>query len=246
VQLYNQLIAAGYAHGDLQRIRAAYELATELFSALYRADGRPFVAHLVGVASVLAAEGAPPAVVTAGLLHSAYTQGDFGHPGRRPSARARQRLRSVVGEQVESLVARYARFPWNDASRDDIRSRPDVAATGPERDVILMRLANTLDDYRELAVTYSAKSAGPAAGLRDAIDPSIDIARGLGAIRLADSLVAAKSEATRIACPSVLNTRRSSSYRVVPPSLRLTARALASRLLGRVARGTHSREGADD
>jgi hypothetical protein len=110
-----------------------------------------------------------------------------------------------------------------------------------------MRLANTLDDYLELAVTYSAKSAGPAASLRDAIDPSIDIARGLGAIRLADSLVAAKSEAASTACPSVLNTRRSSSYRVVPESLRLTVRALGSRLLGRVTRGTRPRrEIADD
>jgi hypothetical protein len=151
-----------------------------------------------------------------------------------------------VGEQVESLVARYAVFPWNDATRGDIRSRLDIAATAPERDVILMRLANTLDDYLELAVTYSAKNAGPAASLRGAIDASIDLARGLGALHLADSLVAAKSEAARIACPSVLNTQRSSSYKVVPESLRLTVRALASRLLGRITRGTRPRRVADD
>ena len=54
LQLYNQLFAQPSTANDLGDVRAAYELAAELFSGLYRCSGKPFVAHVVGTASVVA------------------------------------------------------------------------------------------------------------------------------------------------------------------------------------------------
>ena len=69
--LYQQLHDLGYTPEKLADIREAYELATALFAGRFRPCGRPFTAHLVGTASVLAKLGAPAAVVAAGLLHAA-------------------------------------------------------------------------------------------------------------------------------------------------------------------------------
>src|SRR5262245_11904038 len=69
LQLYNQLLARGWTTNDLHHARAAYELAADLFSGQYRCSGKPFVAHLVGTASVAAAVGLPSELVLAALLH---------------------------------------------------------------------------------------------------------------------------------------------------------------------------------
>jgi len=76
--LYKQAHAAGYARGELVWLRDCYEFATSLFTGHLRASGKPFLSHLVGTASTLAALGAPAVAVGAGLLHAAYSDGDFG------------------------------------------------------------------------------------------------------------------------------------------------------------------------
>ena len=78
LQLYPQLIEAGWSEHDLARARAAHDLSCELFAGCYRPSNKAFIAHLVGTASALAAWGEPPDTVLAGLLHSSYLYGDFG------------------------------------------------------------------------------------------------------------------------------------------------------------------------
>jgi len=109
VQLYNQLWAAGWEDAGLLKARRAYELAAELFAGRFRPMGKPFVAHLVGVASLLQRFGAPPAAVVAGVVHSAYPQGDFGtgQTGRLPQHR--ERVREAIGPDAERLVDRATR-----------------------------------------------------------------------------------------------------------------------------------------
>src|SRR5689334_6346982 len=118
-QLYGQLLAAGYAMSDVARVRDAYQLASSLFAGQLRPDGRPFVCHLVGVASLLAMLEATADTMIAGLLHSAYTHGDFGLGRGRPTGGARERLRATVGAQAERLVFRYSSCPWNPSTVSD-------------------------------------------------------------------------------------------------------------------------------
>src|SRR5262249_52556405 len=78
---YEELREAGRPAEELLGARRAYDLAARLFAGQYRATGKPFVAHLVGVASIVARLGERQAVVVAALLHAAYDQGAF--PGWR-------------------------------------------------------------------------------------------------------------------------------------------------------------------
>ncbi len=86
-QLYGQLIAARYGSEEIVAVHRAYTLATKVFAGQLRPEGRPFVCHVVGVASILAMVEAPHATIVGGLLHSAYSHGDFGH-GRGHVTRA--------------------------------------------------------------------------------------------------------------------------------------------------------------
>lgn len=136
LQLYAQCAALASAEQD--RIRSAYELATLLFAGHFRGSGKPFVCHLVGTASVLQRQGAPPSVVTAGLLHAVYLQPGLPRVrGGLPSL-----LRGSMGNEVESLVAAYAQM-----------GEPAPDAGGPlARLLVWIRLADTFDDCLDGAV----------------------------------------------------------------------------------------------
>jgi len=71
--LREQAAAHGYGAAHIRAIEAACDYATLLCDGLYRADGRPFLNHLIGTASALVRYELRHDVVLAGLLHSAYT-----------------------------------------------------------------------------------------------------------------------------------------------------------------------------
>src|SRR5258706_15670122 len=79
LQLYRPLAEVGYAAADIASAGRAYELALELFPGTYRGSGKPFLAHLVGTAGIVAGLRARPALIATGLLHAAYAHGEFGN-----------------------------------------------------------------------------------------------------------------------------------------------------------------------
>ena len=178
LQLYEQIAARPDA--ERLRVRAAYELATELFAGRYRGSGKPFVAHLVGTASVLAQHGAPLDVVLAGLLHAAYHQGEFGsgRPGMTVSRRTR--MRRALGAGAEELIARYTRYEW---SRVPDRIAPD------DRPVVLMRIANEVDECADRGLLYSG--SGKRRSMAEHVARFTVAAKALGEAQLAEQLQAA-------------------------------------------------------
>ena len=125
--LYQQLHQLGYANESLARIRAAYEVAANLFAGRFRPCGRTFIAHLVGTGSILAELGAAEPVVAAGLLHAAYEQGDFGFIRWR---HRRGHVRNIVGAAVEDLVWRYDGLKWYGGVKRTLFEQLDTLA-GP-------------------------------------------------------------------------------------------------------------------
>src|SRR5919106_5061667 len=153
LQLYTQLRRAGYPDAQLTLVRSGYDLARRLCTASFRGSGKPLLAHLVGTASILASMRQPATVVTAGLLHAAYALGDFGDGRLGMTEPKRDRLRQTVGAEVENLVARYTAFDWNKHTIPSIRER--VESLSPiERDVLVIRLANELEDHLDFGVLY--------------------------------------------------------------------------------------------
>lgn len=154
-QLMNQAIAAGADAPALARLRVTYELAEQVADGVYRPQGEPLLCHLVRTASIVLAEGQALAVVHAALLHAVYSLrrrvGSGGEHGAR-----RTWLRKAVGSEVEQLVFAYDQLPWNSAARLE-RHVVGFAGYGQTtRRVVLMRLANELEDHLDRSAAYAS------------------------------------------------------------------------------------------
>jgi hypothetical protein len=182
--LYQQLHDAGWTEADLVLARDAYLLAMRLFSDRFRANGKPFVAHLVGTASILAMVGARPAIVIAGLLHAVYANGVFPDGFAGVSDSHRSIVRKTSGVEAEQLVAAYQALAWKPAVVRPLIA--DWAAVDAElRDVLLMRMANELEDHLGLGMRLCDEGRAEA-GMRR--EEHIAIARSLGQQTLALAL----------------------------------------------------------
>jgi (p)ppGpp synthase/HD superfamily hydrolase len=158
LQLYRQLISQERHQVEIAQVRAAYNIACELFSGLYRPSGKTFIAHLVGTASVLADCYVDINVVNAGLVHAAYTAGDFGDGKSGLMDFKRTELASIIGSDAEKIVFEYSQQPWPPANISEFRlmAESDNAAT---RNSVLIRLANELEEYVDLGVHFCHEEA---------------------------------------------------------------------------------------
>src|SRR6185295_1139704 len=87
-------------------------------------DGKPFVAHTTGVASIVAHLGISSVVVAAGCIQTVYGDGDFGDGLQETaSPERRQVVRDAVGDEVEACIYRFRSFRLNSETIDEIASR---------------------------------------------------------------------------------------------------------------------------
>lgn len=220
---------------DVGRVRTAYSLATDLFAGQLRPEGRPFVCHLVGVASILAMLATPSTAVIAGLLHSAYTHGDFGIGKGRVTRRGRDRVRSIVGPEVEHIVAGYSRHAWNESSVGAWAAD----ATGLDSDVrllILIRLSDLMEDALDDGLLLSAKAENPHRAM--SVESLASLADVLEYPQLGSSLRRVLSQQRQAEALVPLREPRLGSYVVGPASWR-------EKVLPRLA-GFLRRDRADD
>ena len=154
LQLYNQLVDQGRSDTDLSRVRNAYELAMTLFSGAYRASGKPFLAHLIGTASILAWLELSTDVVIAGLLHASFEAGDFADRESGVTAARKERLSKVLTPAVIELLIEYHRMPR--AELMNVLSGADPVDWDPlRRQVVLMQLCDTLEEHADGAMNYA-------------------------------------------------------------------------------------------
>ncbi|MEO8306278.1 MAG: glycosyltransferase [Betaproteobacteria bacterium] len=236
IQLLNQLHRQGYGAADLRSVVSAYELAMVLTTGRFRASGKTFIAHLVGTASILGSLNVSAAMICAGLLHAVYSAGDFGDDRPGISDAKRQRVRSVVGETIEDYVCRYHDLHWTEETVRVVDDALDGMAA-IDRDVVVIRLANELEDHLDLGILYSGdrKQVGPAGSHR--FRRMIDMARRLGFPGLAEELARAEEETATTTLPPQLRPPivRNSSFPVAPQSLQRLRDFLAGRLASREA-----------
>jgi HD domain len=152
-RLYKQLSQDGYTKTDLRTLHDTYELAMQLFTCMYRPSGKTFMAHLVGVGSILGTLHAPIELVAAGVIHSAYSDGEFGDGERGVSHWKREQVRRTVGKEIEEYVARYCATEWKDERLPAIVT--GLASLNTiDRAVLLLRLANDLEDNLDGGILY--------------------------------------------------------------------------------------------
>ena len=155
IQLYSQLTQAGWGEEDLLRARRGYELATELFAGRFRPMGKPFVCHLVGVASLVERSGGPARAVQAGLVHSAYPQGDFGGGANGSLPAHQQRVREAIGPEAEELVALYASWKEDDGLAA-LQAKGQLGEA--ERATLLIELMDTLEEHQDDGIVFCQKA----------------------------------------------------------------------------------------
>ncbi len=153
IQLFNQLHCEGYSNAEISCIQEAYTLVMSLFAGCFRLSGKTFIAHLVGTASILTALHVPIKMVAAGLMHAVYAYGDFGYGEKGITNSKRQYIRRIVGEEIEEYVARYTACKWDDQTIHIISDRFD-ALDAIDRDILLIRLANELEEHLDFGILY--------------------------------------------------------------------------------------------
>jgi len=217
LQLYAQLLGAGVGIDQVACVRDGYALAARLFAGQLRPEGRPFLCHVVGVASILAMSGAPSDTVVAGLLHSAYSHGDFGLGQGQRSSKAREEVARVVGAQVEEVVASYSELRWSAETIAGWISRPEQLRAN-ERQIAWIRLADSVEDALDCGLQLSAKPENPH---RD-VTPQmlVSLSNALGFSPLATSLERVLVTQMVDADLSRLRGHHAGSYVVGPASWR--------------------------
>jgi hypothetical protein len=198
LQLYEQIRAQGRPAGDLALIRRCYELSVTLYSGRFQGDGKPFVAHTIGVASIMAQHGGSSVVVGAACIHNVYGNGDFGDGEWETASPHRRRFVSdAVGEEVEDAIYRFRSLRLNSDTIERIVSGLD-RLDARERELLAMDLADHLEKYADRGVLYF----GDGSWIESITDKHgatmIDIANRLGypalAVALADAFEDARSQ----------------------------------------------------
>lgn len=215
IQLFNQLQREGYSNTDISCIVNAYKLAMNLFTGCFRPSGKTFIAHVVGTASILSSLHVPAKVVAASLIHAAYANNDFGNGERGITDAKRKQIRSAVGEEVEEYVARYKALKWNEQNLTKISDRLDTLDS-IDRNVVLMRLANELEEYLDLGLLYCGEGKYQQYSDR-AGAIIIEMAQKLGFPTLAIALATVFEETHQAKIPVEYN-HQNSSLLIVPKS----------------------------
>jgi (p)ppGpp synthase/HD superfamily hydrolase len=205
VQLYNQLRRQNRSVEELELVRRAYDLARSLYSGFFQADGAPFVAHVTGVASIVARLELPGDYVAAACLHNVYTNGDFGD-GRRNCATPRRRktVERAVGRDVEAHVYRF----WTLLRKKQppfqtLTDRVDTL-TPEDRQLVVMDLADTLEICHDLGPLYYGDGEDRVGDARRNGPALVGLAEHLGHTALAEMLSSSFSRLLSASIPQSL------------------------------------------
>jgi hypothetical protein len=210
-QLMQQAVRLGLGERDLVRLRRAHELAQGLTDGLYRKQSVPFLCHLIRTASITLAELPAADVVVASLLHAVYFLHVFeGSRRRGPRRTDRELLRGEIGSAAEELITRYGAIAWHDA--DVLEGYAALQDRSPEtRGLLLMALANELEDRLDAGEAYAGDGGGAAPEPRHAA-ACLALAEGLGHHELACDLREAFDLGRAAAVAPSLRTGRTGSY----------------------------------
>ena len=237
IQLYNQLIRNECSPADLTLVRRAYELAVLLFTGLYRPCGKTFLDHVVGTASIVHEIQGKPELTAAGLLHSAYSHGDFGFAGRISDRSRSKQMVDSVGSEVEAYVRTYSELSWNIRSACELPGRID-GMTQIEREVVSLRVANELEDHLNGGTLYCYSAAKHKDKLEERRELLSGLACALGLTVLQHEIDRVFSEcASQPVVPELLQrARKPRSYRILPESCRKSAWLSAYGIMRRALR----------
>jgi hypothetical protein len=163
------------------------------------------------------------------LLHAAYQEGDFAHSLEGITPRKRKQLRKMIGAEAEELVAAYT--VGSRSLKGILASHARFPLMSPvERDILLIQLANELDDYRDLASNHAANADERIAVIRQCGAQQAEMAEWLGRPELAQALRETYGQSIAALVPQPLLSEFAYGYEIVPQSCQVRPNILARRL----------------
>lgn len=225
LQLFNQMQYEGYPPEEIAYMSKVYNFTIPLFSGWFRGNGKTFLAHLIGTASILASLHLAVDVLAAGLLHAVYIQGNFKakYPGlpHQNSQKYRQQISAIVGQKAESYIFQYTQLTLTYRQKpDEIVSIGDDVSTlsDNERTPLTLLIANELEEYLDLGMQYCSKYLDPNQDFENRIAPLAKLAEALGFDSLKESLLQTVEMSMRADVdPSVKSHNRYSYIVTTPP-----------------------------
>lgn len=139
LQLYMQMMEEGYAEEEIRTINKAYLFTINKVHLMYRGSGKPFICHLVGTASLMAACKQPIEVILAALMHALY-QNRVPFEGHKDIEKRREIIKDKFGTESDRLIYEYTEFEMTGIK--DINPMQVKA----DKHVLLMRIADELED----------------------------------------------------------------------------------------------------
>ncbi|MBA3563364.1 MAG: HD domain-containing protein [Gammaproteobacteria bacterium] len=248
VQLYNQLQRQHRSTEELAQVRRAYDLARNLYSSHFQADGVPFVAHVIGVASIVAQLGFSSDLVAAACLHNVYTAGDFGDGRQRcRTAGRRKLLENAVGQEVEAHVHRFwALLRETPTARLATFEHIDTL-TPQDRQLVAMDLADTLELCHDLGPLYYGDNQWIVGYVKREGAALIGLAERLGHPELATMLSSSISRLLSATIPPGLmraNSSQKYARQEIPRSCMRRPAIAMSRAMRRLLRPVRKRASA--
>jgi hypothetical protein len=224
IQLYNLLRRQGRSSDELALVKRCYQLGVSLYSGYFQADGKPFVAHVAGVASIVAQLGLPTDIVGAACIHNVYGNGDFGDGlSHVATEHRRQVVREAVGPEVEECIYRFRDLRLERSILDISRRLDELDAR--DRNLVVMDLGDVLEKYVDHGVLYYGDNRWVLDFVGKHENALIEIAERLGYPQLGDAMRDAFAATARESIPEEL--RSPSHVRVmeliVPRSCELRA-----------------------
>ena len=144
IRLENRLRGLGHSL-DLERIRAAYEMAKKGHEGQMRKDGSPYLTHCVATAEIAVDFGLDEDSIVAALLHDTIEDTDITHE------EIERRFGSAVADIVDG-VTKLTRVQYTSKEDEQMENlRKMLMAMAKDIRVILIKIADRLHNMRTMA-----------------------------------------------------------------------------------------------
>jgi (p)ppGpp synthase/HD superfamily hydrolase len=209
IQLFHQLLNSPikYSEPDLRLILKTFEFGTGVFAGRFQTCGKPFLAHGIGTASILAHLHAPAVLVAAGIIHNVSSYGELGF-GVVGNSRAKSKyVRKIVGQDVEQYVSKFPKFGIHSASIQSLyESIP--AYSEFERDLLLLSLAENLEKLQNCEPLFNGNPEAQLQLLSDHGLLMVQMCERIGYPSLAASYTEALQKIQSTSIPAVLRQHK--------------------------------------
>jgi len=210
---------SGYTERDLNCVVNTFDLAIQLYTGRYEANGKVFLAHVIGTASILCRLKQPVEVVAAGLIHNIYMNADFGYRNLGRLSARRKMVKSAVNAKAEDYAHRFPALHFQRLSGvlEELDNLSEI-----DREVLLIYLADELEKCLDRGLLYYGNQRGEMENIERNGQTFITIAEKLGYPTLARELesVFRTITTTEVPCEMCSQSDHSRSFVIIPKSYR--------------------------